>query len=55
MEMSLLATSLLERSKDAKPGESTPAVDSEHAQIVSSLEKLIYDSSYEHHAAIRAG
>ena len=54
MEMSLLATNLLDRSKDAKPGESTPE-SSEHARIVSSLEQLIYDSSYEHHATDPSG
>ena len=54
MEMKLLATSLLDRSKDAKPGESTPE-SSEHARIVSSLEKLIYDSSYEHQSSAPSG
>ena len=54
MEMSLLATSLLDRTKDAKPGEST-AETSEHARIVSSLEQLTYDSSYEHRATDPSG
>lgn len=54
MEMSLLAKSLLDRTRDAKPGEST-SDKSEHAQIVSSLEKLIYDSSYEHQSSAPGG
>lgn len=49
VEIKLLSGSLLDRTKDAKPGVSTPE-DFAHGRMVSSLEKLTYDSSYEHRA-----
>jgi hypothetical protein len=48
MEVSLLSKALLEQSgKELKPGESGK-FDTEHAHGVTTLEKLIYDSLYDH-------